>query len=75
MLVLSLLVLSINPSAALATGPQKTSLLREGRRIEVLGGIDFSQAEYDEEAGKRCILKEMELDTLTRDPVLQCTHK
>ena len=57
------------------SGPQKASLLREGRRIEVMGGIDFSQAEFDEESGKRCILKEVEVDSLTKEPILECTHK
>ena len=58
-----------------AVGPQKTTLIREGRQIEVRGGIDFSKAEFDEEAGKRCIVKEVEVDTLKKEPILQCTHK
>jgi hypothetical protein len=26
-------------------------------------------------AGKRCILKEVEVDTLNKEPILECTHK
>ena len=40
-----------------------------------MGGIDFSQAEFDEKSGKRCILKEVEVDTLNKEPILKCTHK
>ena len=50
-------------------------MAREGRRLEVQGGIDFSNAEFDEESGKMCILKDVEVDTLNKEPILQCTHK
>ena len=73
LILLNLLLVSV--LSASKAGPQKTSLLREGRRIEVMGGIDFSQAEFDEESGKRCILKEVEVDTLNKEPILECTHK
>ena len=48
---------------------------REGRRLEVDGGIDFSTAEFDPDSGKRCIIKMEEVDTLKKEPILQCTHK
>ena len=70
---MSLLIVS-GLSAAIS-GPQKASLLREGRKIDVMGGIDFSQAEFDEESGKRCILKEVEVDSLNKEPILECTHQ
>ena len=56
-------------------GPQVAHVLREGRKVEVEGGIDFTDAVFDEEAGKMCILKEEEIDTLTKKPVMECTHK
>ena len=56
-------------------GPQAAHVLREGRKIEVQGGIDFSDAEYDEEVGKMCVLKEEEIDTITKKPIMECTHK
>ena len=69
---MSLLIVS---GLAAISGPQKASLLREGRKIDVMGGIDFSQAVFDEESGKRCILKEVEVYSLNKDPILECTHK
>ena len=62
-------------SSSLVVQTERTVLVREGRRIEVLGGIDFSQAEFDPESGKRCVDKEIEVDTLTKKPVLECTHR
>ena len=56
-------------------GPQVAHVLREGRKVEVEGGIDFTDAVFDEDAGKMCILKEEEIDTLTKKPVMECTHK
>lgn len=62
-------------SSSLLVESTKTTLMRGGRKIEVLGGIDFSQAEVDPESGKRCVDKEVEVDSLTKEPRLQCTHK
>ena len=52
-------------------GPQVAHVLREGKKVEVQGGIDFSHAEYDEDAGKMCVLKEKELDTISKKPMLE----
>ena len=60
---------------ACVSGSQVAHVVREGRRLEVQGGIDFSNAEFDEESGKMCILKDVEVDTLNKKPILQCTHK
>ena len=60
---------------ACVSGSQVAHVVREGRRLEVQGGIDFSNAEFDEELGKMCILKDVEVDTLNKEPILQCTHK
>ena len=62
-------------SAGELGSPQVAHLVREGRRVEVKGGIDFSSAEFDEESGKMCILKDVEVDTLKKEPILQCTHR
>ena len=68
-------VLNFLLSSSLLVESTKTTLMRDGRKIEVLGGIDFSQAEVDPVSGKRCVDKEVEVDTLTKEPRLQCTHK
>ena len=57
------------------SGTQIAHLVREGRKVEVQGGIDFSNAEFDEESGKMCILKNVEVDSLNKKPILQCTHQ
>ena len=38
------------------------------------GGIDFSQGTRKPD-GRLCIMKEEEVDTLVKEPVLECTHK
>ena len=35
-------------------GRQKAALFRGGKKIEVEGGLDFSEAVFDESLGKRC---------------------
>ena len=60
---------------ASVSGSQVAHLVREGRKVEVQGGIDFSNAEFDEESGKMCILKNVKVDTLKKEPILQCTHQ
>ena len=52
-----------------------THLVREGRKVEVQGGIDFSSAQLDEQSGKKCIVKNVEVDSLNKEPILQCTHQ
>jgi len=50
---------------------------RQGRQLEVTGGagIDFSNAVFDEETGKRCVIKEEEVESIEKAPVLECVHK
>ena len=69
------MVLCLASVSGSKVGSQVAHLVREGRRVKVQGGIDFSSAEFDEESGKMCILKEVEVDTLKKNPILQCTHK
>ena len=72
-------------------GRQKAALFRGGKKIEVEGGLDFSEAVFDESLGKRCsvfviviiviiimircIVKEEETDAFEKKPILECTHK
>ena len=57
------------------SGPRKARLLRDGRVFDVPGGLDFSNAVFDEKLGKLCMEKEEEIQTVVKSPVLQCTHK
>ena len=57
------------------SGPRKARLLREGRVFDVPGGLDFSNAVFDDKLGKLCMEKEEEIETVVKSPVLQCTHK
>ena len=56
-------------------GPSKAILYRGGKAIQVKGGLDFTNALYDKETGRRCIEKEEEIESLERAPILQCNHK
>ena len=56
-------------------GHQRAHLVREGKKVEVMGGIDFSTAAFDEDSGKMCVVKEVEVATLNKEPLLECTHK
>ena len=56
-------------------GPAKTTLIRDGKAINIEGGLDFSNAVFDEEMGKRCIVKQEEIETVERNPVLECKHR
>jgi len=47
---------------------------RQGRAISP-AGVDFSNAIFDEESGKRCVIKEESISTLEKNPVLECKHK
>ena len=61
---------------ALVSGDvQKAVLNRDGRQLEVKGGIDFTNAEFEEETGKRCIITTEEVDTIEKEPIMECTHK
>ena len=57
------------------SGPRKARLLRDGRVFDVPGGLDFSNAVFDEKLGKLCMEKEEEIESVVKTPVLQCTHK
>ena len=40
----------------------------------VPGGVDFSQATRQAD-GRLCVIKEESVETLSKDPILECTHK
>lgn len=40
----------------------------------VPGGVDFSGCEMQDD-GMCCVLKESEIKTIAKDPILECTHK
>ena len=54
---------------------RKARVLRNGKMVDVKGGLDFEKAIFDEEMGKRCILREEEIETVEKTPILKCTHR
>ena len=56
-------------------GIRKARVLRDGKMEEVTGGLDFGKAVFDEEIGKRCILKEEEVERMEKTPIMEFTHK
>ena len=65
----------LNPILSKKKSPIKAKLIRDGKSINVNGGLDFSNAVFDEEMGKRCIEKKEEIDTIERSPILECKHR
>ena len=56
-------------------GAMKAKLHRNGRVFEVAGGLDFSNAVFDEKLGKLCMEKEEEIESVEKSPILECNHK
>ena len=56
-------------------GAMKAKLHRNGRVFEVAGGLDFSNAVFNEKLGKLCMEKEEEIESLEKSPILECNHK
>ena len=54
---------------------RKAKLYREGRVFDVPGGLDFSNAVFDEKMGKLCMEKQEEIESIEKKPVLECNHK
>jgi len=50
---------------------------RQGRQQgdAIPGGVDFSGCQNDPETGLCCVEKEETVQTLQKDPILECTHK
>ena len=57
------------------TRARKAKLLRNGRVFDVPGGLDFTEAVFDEKLGKLCMEKEEEIESVEKRPILECTHK
>merc|ERR1712061_712630 len=72
LLVLSLFSLALSDHS----DDDSAGSARVGRQLEnIQGGVDFRNAEFDEETGKRCVIKTEEVDTVEKDPILECIHK
>ena len=56
-------------------GHRKARVLRDGKMVDVKGGLDFGKAVFDQEMGKRCIFREEEIETVEKTPILECTHR
>ena len=44
------------------------------QEVAVPGGVDFSQATRTAD-GRLCVIKEERVETLSKDPILECKHK
>ena len=44
------------------------------QEVSVPGGVDFSQATRTAD-GRLCVIKEERVETLSKDPILECKHK
>jgi len=57
-------------------GRQNTQLVRQGRQEgAVQGGVDFSSCQNDPDTGLCCVEKLESIQTIEKDPILECTHK
>ena len=56
-------------------GPLRAALIRDGKKIEVPGGLDFTNAVFDASLGRQCIVKEKETASFQNIPILEFIHK
>merc|ERR1712012_107751 len=62
-------------------GRRRGGRRRQGRQeaaeaaAEIQGGVDFSGCVDDPETGLCCVEKEETVQTIQKDPILECTHK
>jgi hypothetical protein len=57
-------------------GRQRGQLARRGRQEEpVQGGVDFSGCQNDPDTGLCCVEKLETIQSVEKDPILECTHK
>ena len=56
-------------------GIRKARLSRDGKMEEVKGGLDFGKALFDTEVGRRCILREEEVERVEKTPIMECSHR
>ncbi|XP_023329302.1 uncharacterized protein LOC111702016 [Eurytemora carolleeae] len=71
------LLLLVGAAAADFVGHDHGNQLARAGRQEgaIQGGIDFSGCVQDAETGLCCVEKEETVQTLKKDPILECTHK
>ena len=64
-------------SSEFIDGPQGGGRFRGGKQIRdaITGGIDFSRAQFDPETGKQCVVDEEEVQSIEKEPILECNHK
>jgi hypothetical protein len=48
---------------------------RQGGNSGIQGGVDFSNCQNDPDTGLCCIDKEETVQSIQKDPILECTHK
>ena len=58
-----------------AFGGQASRQGRQNIGEGIKGGVDFSGCQTDPETGFCCVEKEETVTTLSKDPILECTHK
>ena len=55
---------------------RQQQLGRQGRQEEaVQGGVDFSSCQPDPDSGLCCVEKLETIQSVEKDPILECTHK
>ncbi len=80
-IVLSALVAVVaasNLNGVRRNGRSRQQLVRVGRQNgdgAVPGGVDFSNCQTDPETGLCCVDKTETVQSLQKDPILECTHK
>ena len=65
----------IGSTGELKSGPRKAKLFRDGRVFDVPGGLDFTNAVFNEKLGKLCMEKEEQIESIEKKPILECNHK
>ena len=63
------------PLAKLTSGPKKAKLHRDGRMLDIPGGLDFSTAVFNQKLGKLCVEQQEEIESIEKRPILECNHK
>ncbi len=74
MRLLILVVAAIAATSGEEIGRVKRQLDFEENEIQG-SAIDFSQAEFDPETGKQCVIKETEVESIEKEPILECNHR
>lgn len=46
--------------------------MRNGRLVQVPGGLDFDEAVLDKELGKKCLMREDLVESVEKVPKVEC---